>query len=293
MNKKLWALLWAATLTITWCNTWEHNIKDRINSISQEIGIVFSDKEQKDEWTIDYNEAINRESPYKYLIEKTDSPIISGDVTRSEIAVTIDDWNGDKNIDAILDTLAKYDVKATFFIVWTRIKMHADQRRRAIDEWHQICNHTYDHHYFRKIDTVELEKQIMDWESAVISSLWQHYLDSMKTNFPFFRFPWWCGDSKPEHIEVLKNHWYLPIWRSDDRWKPWKNIPYWSVILYHFKWKDFGKISWCIQEARAQWLECRQITDIVDPGNWYEEPITRKNLRAKRKEAEHTKTENF
>lgn len=278
--------LWAAALTICGCNSWEQNIKKQVDVTSQEIKSVFSDVEEKDELTINYDEVLDiTEPPYKALIQELDSPIVSWDVFKSEIAITIDDGNGAQNIDAILDTLAKYNVKATFFIVWTRIRMHADQRRRALDEWHQICNHTYDHHYLRNVDSNLLEQQILDWESAVIDSLGVAYLDSLKINFPFFRFPWWCGDAKPEHLAVLRKHWYLPIWWSDDKWKSWKQLNNWEIELFHFKPQDFDRISGCIQEALSQWFECKQMTDIVNPTEWYDTPITRNNLRSTRRDA--------
>lgn len=297
MNRKLWITLWAATLLVTGCNNPEQNIKNQTSSTSQEIGILFSDTWEQDGENVDYYDATMvgydetdiEEPPYRGLIQEVNSPIVSWDLFKSEIAITIDDGNGAKNIDAILDTLAKYDVKATFFIVWTRIRMHANQRRRAIDEWHQICNHTYDHHYFRNVDTVLLEQQIIDWESAVIDSLWADYLDIMKTNFPFFRFPWWCGDAKPEHLAVLKKYWYLPIWRSDDTWRSGKWLNYWEIELFHFKPQDFDRISGCIQEALEQWLQCKQMTDIVNPKEWYNSPITRDNLRSARRDVKNLK----
>lgn len=286
LNKKLWVLLWA-TLALSSCNFVQEDIQKKTHRTAQEIESIFSEKKNNDKWTVMYDENIEKkESPYRELIQQVDRPIVSWNLSKPEIAITLDDWNGAYNIESLLDTLAKYNVKATFFVVWTRVRQHWDQWKRAIAEWHQICNHTYDHYYFRKVDSTQLERQIIEWENAVIEVLWEEYLATMKHDFPFFRFPWWCGDAKPEHIAVLKKYGYLPIWRSDDVWKSGKTIKNWEIELFHFKSQDFGRVSGCIQEAVAQWLQCKQITDIVNPNDWYDKPITNKNLRLERRNAE-------
>ena len=45
----------------------------------------------------------------------------------------------------ILDTLAQYNIKATFFCVGENISKHPEIFQRLIDEGHRIGNHTYNH----------------------------------------------------------------------------------------------------------------------------------------------------
>lgn len=45
----------------------------------------------------------------------------------------------------ILDTLNKYQVKATFFCVGENIKKHTEIFERLISEGHQVGNHTFNH----------------------------------------------------------------------------------------------------------------------------------------------------
>ena len=282
MNKKLWVLLAAATLA-AWCDSvWQTNLTKVENDISSQVADTI--KTSDNDSTILYQDVIEQCNKYDDLIQKVDAPIVSWDLTKPEIAITIDDGCGAKNTEQILDTLAKYNVKVTFFIPWTRIRLHAKQRRRAIQEWHQICCHSYDHHYFRKSEPELLEKQILDWEQAVIDSLWVEYFDEMKKNFPFFRFPGWCWDSNPEHLAVLKKLWYLPFGRSDCTWKNGKTLHNGELELFHVKEADFRRISECIQEAQKNWFSCKRLTEIVNPDEWYVEPITWKNLRKKRRE---------
>jgi len=283
MDKKLWVLLAVATLT-AWCDPeWQTDLKKVKNDTNSQVVDVI--KIPDADSTILYDEAIEKWNVYDSLIQKINAPIVSWNLLKPEMTITIDDWCGWKNTDRILDTLAKYNVKATFFIPWDRIRMHAQQRRRAIDEWHQVCCHSYDHHYFKTSEPELLEKQILDWEQAVVDSLWEDYLIRMKRDFPFFRFPWWHWDTKAEHLAVLRKLWYLPFWRSDCTWKDDQKLYNWEIELFHVKPEDFWRISNCIQQAQSQWLTCKPLTETVNPNDWYETPITWKNLRSERRKA--------
>lgn len=63
------------------------------------------------------------------------------------IALTIDDgpW---EYTSAVLDVLKENNAKATFFVVGQNIEQQAggaENIRRAVEEGHQVCTHTYDH----------------------------------------------------------------------------------------------------------------------------------------------------
>lgn len=63
------------------------------------------------------------------------------------VAITFDDGPSADYTGKILDILKANDVKATFFTVGTEIEEDggAELLKRAYDEGHQICTHTYDH----------------------------------------------------------------------------------------------------------------------------------------------------
>ncbi len=62
------------------------------------------------------------------------------------VYLTFDDGPSD-NTEKILDTLAKYNVKATFFIIGKQGGKAAALYRRLADEGHAVGNHTYSHKY--------------------------------------------------------------------------------------------------------------------------------------------------
>jgi peptidoglycan-N-acetylglucosamine deacetylase len=58
--------------------------------------------------------------------------------------LTFDDGPSPRT-DQLLDVLARYDVRATFFVIGARIAERAATVRRAADEGHAIGNHAWVH----------------------------------------------------------------------------------------------------------------------------------------------------
>ena len=63
------------------------------------------------------------------------------------VYLTFDDGPSDKITPQILDTLKKYNVKATFFVIGNLAEIHPDLIKRIHEEGHVIGNHSYSHKY--------------------------------------------------------------------------------------------------------------------------------------------------
>lgn len=130
--------------------------------------------------------------------------------------------------------------------------------------------------------TVLLRTEILMREETIKNTLWADYLVFIKQNHPFFRFPWWCWAHRKENINVLKELWYLSIWRSEDfarnnsKWK-WRrhltqnemeniNIPNWSIALFHFKKDDFEYVKWYIKNNNKRELWLKSVWEILPKG---------------------------
>ena len=61
------------------------------------------------------------------------------------IALTFDDGPHPGNTGRVLDVLAKYGVRATFFVLGCNVGYYPEPLRRAISEGHEIENHSFDH----------------------------------------------------------------------------------------------------------------------------------------------------
>ncbi len=61
--------------------------------------------------------------------------------------LTFDDGPTKSVTPRVLDTLRRYQVKATFFMVGSLIEQNPDMARRVYDEGHFLANHSYSHSY--------------------------------------------------------------------------------------------------------------------------------------------------
>ena len=83
--------------------------------------------------------------------EKTkaeEQKIVNEEVKKGKIAyLTFDDGPSKQITPAILDILADYDIKATFFILGKMANMNQDVLKRVYEEGHSIGHHSYSHKY--------------------------------------------------------------------------------------------------------------------------------------------------
>ena len=64
-------------------------------------------------------------------------------VTEGKVVLTFDDCPLEPYTSQILDTLAKHNLIATFFVIGERAQKHPDVVKRIMDEGHSIGNHGY------------------------------------------------------------------------------------------------------------------------------------------------------
>ena len=81
------------------------------------------------------------------------------------IALTFDDGPHSTFTPRILDLLAEYDAKATFFVVGKHAEKFPEIVRRQEDEGHEIANHTYTHPFSSTPD--ELEKELKKTDDVI------------------------------------------------------------------------------------------------------------------------------
>ncbi len=79
------------------------------------------------------------------------------------VFLTFDDGPTPGVTEYILATLARYNAKATFFVLGKNAEMYPDLYQRIIDEGHKVGNHTYSH---QKGWGMSLERYIEDVDFA-------------------------------------------------------------------------------------------------------------------------------
>ncbi|WP_346433849.1 polysaccharide deacetylase family protein [Nonomuraea composti] len=82
------------------------------------------------------------------------------------IALTFDDGPG-KYAGTLLDTLKKYDAKATFFLEGQYVKSRPQFVKRMAAEGHELGNHSYSHPDFTKSEAGTIKSEIQKTQDAV------------------------------------------------------------------------------------------------------------------------------
>ena len=86
------------------------------------------------------------------------------------VALTYDDGPQTGAGNRILDTLAAYGAKATFFLVGDRCASRAAEVQRMVAEGHEVGNHTYGHAYLQKLGAAEIRSQISRGSDAIAAA---------------------------------------------------------------------------------------------------------------------------
>ena len=83
------------------------------------------------------------------------------------VALTFDDGPHPRYTDEILDLLAEYGAKATFFVIGKNLELYGAATERAVREGHEIGNHTYSHPGLSGLSVSELEREILMNEAII------------------------------------------------------------------------------------------------------------------------------
>ncbi len=87
--------------------------------------------------------------------------------THKRIAITFDDGPHPRYTPEILDILAEYGAKATFFSVGVNAETYPKLIRRILAEGHELGNHTYNHYHTPKMDCEVLRRDILACSEAL------------------------------------------------------------------------------------------------------------------------------
>ena len=105
-------------------------------------------------------------------LEQDEEPELALDPNKPMIALTFDDGPS-KYTDEILETLKLYDVKATFFLLGSRIDSYPDTIRKMEDIGCEIASHTYHHHDLTKLTPEEVGGEV-EWTNQHLTNVLGH-----------------------------------------------------------------------------------------------------------------------
>ncbi|MBK6389611.1 MAG: polysaccharide deacetylase family protein [Saprospiraceae bacterium] len=112
------------------------------------------------------------------------------------IFLTFDDGPIPEVTPWVLEELARYKAKATFFCVGNNVRQHPDIFQKIIDQGHSVGNHTFNHLNGWQTDHLPYFHDVRHCANLVLSSL--------------FRPPF--GRLKPAQIQFLQRHYRIIMW---------------------------------------------------------------------------------
>lgn len=185
------------------------------------------------------------------IVQKLLPQILWTQVYGQRIYLTFDDGPIPEATPFVLDQLAAYNAKATFFCVGENVKKYPKIYQRIIDEGHTVGNHTYNHlnGWFTKS-----EEYIANAEKA--AALIESRL---------FRPPY--GKLKPKQYRALKEQYKIVMWDvlsmdydskiSAEKCKQivLQNSQLGSVIVFHDSVKSIEKLKTVLPQVLTYFNE--------------------------------------
>lgn len=180
-------------------------------------------------------------------------------INKKAIYLTFDDGPIPDITPWVLDTLDKYNAKATFFCIAKNIDIHPEIFEEIIKRGHSVGNHSYSH--------------LKGWETPFSEYVKDIELanDSIKSNLfrpPYARF-------SPKQISYLKKRYNIILWnvlsRDYSKWMTKEkcteivcnNIKDGAIIVFHDSKKAFQNLKYTLpivlEKATKQGFVCERI----------------------------------
>ena len=83
------------------------------------------------------------------------------------VVLTFDDGPDAEYTSKVLDILAQYGAKATFFEVGQNVRKHPELTKRIHESGHSVQNHTWTHADLRKLGAAAFRQQVMSTDLAI------------------------------------------------------------------------------------------------------------------------------
>lgn len=94
-----------------------------------------------------------------------------GNRDTNKVAITIDDGSGADLINRTLDYFKEYNVTATLFPMGSWVDREPEVWRRAVEEGHELGNHTYSHAYLTNLTEEQIREELNGWQRSVDEAL--------------------------------------------------------------------------------------------------------------------------
>jgi peptidoglycan/xylan/chitin deacetylase (PgdA/CDA1 family) len=108
----------------------------------------------------EYSAAVAASADVEGELARSGRWLVRGGGTRPEVALTFDDGPHPVFTPLVLDILARYEIRATFFCVGLCAVAHPELIARIVSEGHTVGNHTWSHPYLPDLTRDEVRRQV-------------------------------------------------------------------------------------------------------------------------------------
>lgn len=99
--------------------------------------------------------------------EKTGRVVWEVNIREKLVAITFDDGPHPQFTPQILDLLARYHAKATFFVTGNKALTYPELLKREVKEGHEIGNHTFQHIYGKRMTGAKLSTELEETDKLI------------------------------------------------------------------------------------------------------------------------------
>lgn len=214
---------------------------------------------------------MNDASALDVFLPTKELPIYSVERNDKKISISIDAAWGDEYTQDILDTLDKYNVKTTFFLVGFWVDKYPHQVEEIHKRGHEIGNHSSTHPNMSQLSKEQIIKELKETEDKIIN------ITNKKPIL--FRPPF--GDYNDLVIQTAKELGYYTIqWDIDSLdWKEFgvepvidrvvKNVSDGSIVLFHNNAKYIKEyLPLIIERLQEKGYEIVPISELIYKDNF-------------------------
>lgn len=91
----------------------------------------------------------------------------SGPGFGNRLAITFDDGPTPGVTERVLEELKKRNLRATFFMIGSRVNAAPDLAKRVFEEGHEVCNHSYTHPKLSALPEEKVREEIVRTQEAI------------------------------------------------------------------------------------------------------------------------------
>lgn len=247
------------------------SLENKIEQIEEENEMLW---EQYDE-IYEENEKLREENQ----MLRSSKVFYNGNRETNKVAITIDDGGQAILIYRTLDHLKEHNVRATLFPMGSWIDQVPEAWQRAVNEGHELGNHTYSHPALTTVSEEEVREEINRWQQSVNEAVGFEY----KTLF--FRPPYMDGfadgqdQQQRKHlmdiisengmfnilwdIELQYSHGHANLTVDEITEHVLNSAQGGSIILLHFKENEIAALPDIITGLRDRGLEPCSISELL------------------------------